>query len=131
MATVLSSGLRRFNCSVHVKDGILYVPVASVFEPGEAVSVVTTADLEAFERETLELRKNLTIWCSVIVGDGYCRSAAKHCVSWSDREMAVCDAHLDYARKLAAEEADRPQIDSVWQSKGSLVEWPGVEPRRF
>jgi hypothetical protein len=141
-----------------VTDCGAYVPLNDVegnftFAPDDAVSVVTTADLDkvvaernelrdrvqglyaeqtAFKHENLELRKRLTVWCDAIENDKLCTKAARHRMSRGDREVWPCDGHRDQASAWAGDggPGDR-HVAAFVQMPGTLDEWPGPEERKL
>src|SRR5574341_1024424 len=95
------------------------------------------SEIQRLEAENRELRKDLTTWCDAIdnPGEGRCRKRATQRVTWSDRELFVCDAHVAYAKHAAAHDhsydrSDDPYIDGVSRHPLALDEWPDPCPRR-
>lgn len=63
-----------------------------------------------------------------------CQDLAVHNVSWSDREIHVCERHIDYAKSAAANDGtgDRtndPYIRDAYQSAMVLKWWPELIKR--
>ncbi len=63
-----------------------------------------------------------------------CLALATHRVTWSDREMPVCDAHVQYARDAAARDGssdrtDRPHVERFAQNEVVVKWWPEIVNR--
>lgn len=91
------------------------------------------AERDVLADENRELRKDITIWCAGRDGNKLCAKAAKYRVSWQDREVYVCEAHMDQARYWAANDADGriddPYVDHLDQHPRAFDEWPGPGER--
>lgn len=89
--------------------------------------------LRRLDRENLELRKRLTVWCDAIINDQLCTKAAQHRVVAGGREVWVCAVHHKEALVWQAQFGDDAPVDPqalpFQQAPGSLAEWPGPEPR--
>jgi len=88
--------------------------------------------LRRLDRENLELRKRLTVWCDAIINAQLCTKAACHRLARGDREVWVCETHREEAGAWQTQPgADPADVHTLpfKQAPGSLIEWPGPEPR--